>query len=75
MTISKNDDPDICLYSLQVHSRGFPYPADGLMYTYHNGEYFALWHSRDGWDKIPRTGDTCPICNREILIINNTTYI
>ncbi len=67
--IVENNDKDICVYVKHVTQKNFPYINDCTLYSWHNGK--RIWEVNNGTDfsSIPKDGDICKFCGREILII------
>ena len=66
--IKENNDKDICIYTHHVDERLFPYPSYHIMSVWHEGNHQFIWSSEDGWDAMPKDGQICKICGREIII-------
>ena len=45
------------------------YKSSWRMYSYHDGKCIFPWLNWDGFSDMPKDGDKCKYCGREILIV------
>lgn len=68
--IRENNDSDVCIYVRDVSERNFLYQSYWSFFAYHNGKMQLMWNNSNGFHDMPRDGDKCNICGREILIVD-----
>ena len=69
--IVENNDEDICIYARHITERTFPYTSDWTLYSWHNAERMWITNRGNNFSNIPKDGDICKICGREILIVDD----
>ena len=70
--IRENNDKDICIYTKRVSVKDFPYVNDWMFTVWHNGKRSYKINRYNNFDNLPKDGDRCEICGREILIVDET---